>query len=84
VLVILGDDFNWLDLLTAQAPNITALASQGSPSGNGYVFPLCSITRYSLLFGRYPRRDGIGAARAAVAPGPTIPSPTMGSRRCRA
>jgi len=78
VLVIVGDDFNWLDLLTAQAPNITALASQGLTFRHGYVFPLCSITRYSLLFGRYPRRDGIGTVVPPSPPGPNNPSPTMG------
>src|SRR5262245_45453158 len=78
VLVIVGDDFNWLDLLTAQAPNITALANQGLTFRHGYVFPLCSITRYSLLFGRYPRRDNIGTVVPPSPPGPNNPSPTMG------
>ena len=78
VLVILGDDFNWIDLQSVAAPNIAALASQGMTFRNGYVFPLCSITRYSLLFGRYPQRDGIGGLVATAPPGPGNPTPTMG------
>ena len=40
----------------AVAP-VTALASQGMTFRNAYVFPICSTTRYSILFGRYPRRE---------------------------
>jgi arylsulfatase A-like enzyme len=78
VLVFVADDFNWLDLQSVAAPNITALASQGMTFRNAYVFPICSTTRYSLLFGRYPRRDNIGALVALAPPSPGNPTPTMG------
>ena len=78
VLIILADDFNWVDLASVAAPNINALASRGMTFRNGYSFPLCSITRYSVACGRYPRRDGIGAIVDPVPPGPDNHSPTLG------
>jgi arylsulfatase A-like enzyme len=78
VLVILGDDFNWDDLATVQAPSIAALAARGMTFRNGYVFPVCSLTRYSLVFGQLPRRDGIGENVSADPPDADHPAPTLG------
>jgi arylsulfatase B len=55
VVVILGDDFNWTDLGTVATPNLNALARSGMTFRRAYSFPVCST-----IFGRYPRRDGIG------------------------
>lgn len=78
VLVILGDDFNGDDLQRISAPNIAAFAARGLSFTNGYVFPQCSTTRYSLCFGRYPRRDGIGSLIGMDPPGRDSPRPSLG------
>ena len=75
VVILLGDDFNWVDLRSVATPNIDALAARGMTFTNNYVFPQCSTTRYSLVFGRYPRRDGIGELVNLAPPSPSNPKP---------
>lgn len=77
VLVILGDDFNWTDLESVATPNLDVLAARGMTFSRAYAFPVCSPTRYALLFGRYPRRDGIGDIIQFAPPGPDNPTPPL-------
>jgi arylsulfatase A-like enzyme len=77
VLVILGDDFNWTDLGSVPTPNLDGLAARGMTFRRAYSFPICSPTRYGLVFGRYPRRDGIGALVQFAPPGPENPTPPL-------
>jgi len=78
VLVILGDDFGWTDLETVPTPNLDGLARRGMTFRRAYTFPICSPSRYGLLFGRYPRRDGIGSTVSQLPPGPDNPTPPLG------
>jgi arylsulfatase A-like enzyme len=77
VLIILGDDFNWTDFDSVDTPNLDGLAGQGMTFRRSYVFPVCSPTRYGALFGRYPRRDGIGEIVSFELPGPDNPTPPL-------
>lgn len=77
VLVVLGDDFNWTDIDSIATPNLDLLAQRGMTFRRAYSFPICSPTRYALLFGRYPRRDGIGALIQFAPPGPDNPTPGL-------
>lgn len=77
VLVILGDDFGWLDLERVATPNLDGLAARGMTFRRSYAFPVCSPTRYGLHFGRYPRRDGIGDGVSPGLPGPDNPAPPL-------
>jgi len=78
VLVLLGDDFGWTDFETVPTPNLDALAHRGMTFRRAYAYPICSPTRYALLFGRYPRRDGIGGTVSQLPPGPDNPTPPLG------
>lgn len=77
VLVLLGDDFGWTDLEAVATPNLDALAQRGMTFRRAYAYPLCSPARYALLFGRYPRRDGIGSTVSQLPPGPDNPTPPL-------
>ena len=77
VLVLLGDDFNWTDLDAVPTPNLDGLAQRGMTFDRAYAFPVCSPSRYALLFGRYPRRDGIGGIVSQLPPGPDNPTPPL-------
>lgn len=77
VLVILGDDFNWTDFDSVPTPNLDQLATQGMTFARAYAMPVCSPTRAALLFGRYPRRDGIGDIVTLEPPGPDNPTPSL-------
>lgn len=78
VLVVLGDDFGWTDLEAVPTPNLDALAQRGMTFRRAYAYPICSPARYALLFGRYPRRDGIGSTVSQLPPGPDNPTPPLG------
>lgn len=77
VLVVLADDFNWTDLELVPTPTLDALADRGMTFRRAYAFPVCSPTRYGTLFGRYPRRDGIGEIVSVQPPGPDNPTPPL-------
>ena len=75
-LVVLADDVGAFDVEMAPRPGLDALASQGMRFERFYAYPLCSPARYATLFGRYGRRDGIGALVASYfPPGPANPTP---------
>lgn len=62
---ILIDDMGWRDIGCAsstfyETPNIDRLASQGMRFTNAYAAcPVCSPTRASIVFGKYPQRTGV-------------------------
>lgn len=58
VLVIVADDVGHPEVPVM--PNLQALAAQGTSFTRAYASTMCCPGRYSLLFGRWPRRDGIG------------------------
>ena len=61
VLLIIADDVGWRDISPhAPTPNIDLLRSQGLTFTRAYSMPVCSPTRYSVMFGRYGFRDGVG------------------------
>ena len=59
VLVIMSDDLGWTE--TSLMPEVGELANQGVMFTRAYSWPVCSSTRLAAMFGRYPRRNGIGA-----------------------
>lgn len=58
VLVIMADDVGWPE--RPLMPALDVLASRGVEFRRAYTFPVCSPTRYAAMFGRYPRRVGMG------------------------
>ena len=72
-VVIIIDEMGWSDRATVTS--LDALAAQGVTFNRFCTFPLCSPSRYAALFGRYPRRDGIGELVAPVYPGEAPGSP---------
>lgn len=61
LLVIVADDVGWRDVdASIPTPTIDALASAGVRYRRAYATPLCSPTRYSLLFGMYSFREQLG------------------------
>jgi len=69
VLILIADDLGWGDIEPHVAtPAIQSLADQGLSFKNAYAMPTCVVTRYTLMFGRYPRRDGIGYGINFAAP----------------
>lgn len=69
VLVLLADDVAWTDISPhVPTPALDRLMAEGLTFRNAYVMPVCSSTRYALVFGRYPRRDGIGGLINGFAP----------------
>ena len=57
VIVIVADDWSADD--PAPTPRIDALAASGVTFSRFYVNPTCSLTRMSMLFGRYRQEGGI-------------------------
>lgn len=64
-VIILADDLGYGDIGTfgatdVRTPNIDRLATNGLKFTNFYsTSPVCTPTRFGLLTGRYPRRQGI-------------------------
>ena len=58
VLVIVGDDIGWTERSRLTALDV--LAANGVTFNRAYSWPVCSPTRHAALYGRYPRRAGIG------------------------
>jgi arylsulfatase A-like enzyme len=61
----LVDDFGWMDIgannpnCFYETPNIDRIAHSGMNFTNGYAAnPVCSPTRFSIMTGKYPTRDG--------------------------
>jgi arylsulfatase A-like enzyme len=61
----LVDDFGWMDIgannphCFYETPNIDRIARSGVNFTNGYAAnPVCSPTRFSIMTGKYPTRDG--------------------------
>jgi arylsulfatase A-like enzyme len=72
VLVVVADDVGWPEW--EHMPALRALAAGGVTFTRAYAQPVCSITRVSLMYGRYPRRFGIGnLLDASTGVGPRIP-----------
>jgi len=69
VLVIVADDVGWAE--RHLMPGLDRLATSGVEFDRAYTWPVCSPTRYATMFGRYPRRVGMGW----VLNGGTIPNP---------
>ena len=67
VILIYLDDAGYGDFAhhgnpTIETPSITQLAQDGMAFPQFYVTsPACSVSRYSLLTGRYPARSGFGS-----------------------
>lgn len=64
VIVVITDDQGYGDLgihgnARIRTPNIDRLANEGARFTHFYVSPVCSLTRASLLTGRYNYRTGI-------------------------
>ena len=59
VALILLDDVNWFDVDNVATPAIDRLMEAGTTWRRFYSSPVCTPTRYALLYGRWPRRDGI-------------------------
>lgn len=66
VLVCVLDDVGREDLAATPTPTIDLLASRGARFERCYAMPVCSPTRYALLFGRWPRRSGMGGTVDAL------------------
>ncbi len=62
VLMIVADDLGWRDIdASIPTPTIDELGRRGITFASTYSNPNCSPSRYTMLFGRYSRRDGIGS-----------------------
>jgi autotransporter-associated beta strand protein len=78
VIVILVDDMGWSDSAPYgstyyDTPNLTRLAAQGMRFTSGYVTPLCSPTRASILTGQHPARHRLTTAIG----GGSVPEPQV-------
>lgn len=60
VLIVLADDLGLPELSATPTPNLEALARDGVVMTSFYGMPICSPGRCGLLFGRWPRRSGVG------------------------
>jgi len=58
VLLVVLDDVGWPEW--GSMPVLQDLAAQGVTFTRAYGAPMCCPGRYELLFGRWPRRDGLG------------------------
>ncbi len=63
VLLIMTDDQGWWDLSShgnpaLETPRLDALAKESVEFIRFYAAPVCSLTRASLMTGRYPQRTG--------------------------
>lgn len=65
VLLIVADDLGWADVganntnCFYETPNLDRLAKSGVNFVNGYAAcQVCSPSRFSILTGKYPVRDG--------------------------
>jgi arylsulfatase A-like enzyme len=75
VLIVLADDLDWVELGESPTPSIDALAREGVTLRQFIGMPVCSPARHALLFGRWPRRDGVGGNVNSHAP-PSARNPT--------
>jgi arylsulfatase A-like enzyme len=73
VVIVIGDDIALSDVDTVDTPNLDFLASQGVSFRNAYAHPLCSPTRRSMFFGRWP---GLHVRSSCAPPTPSTPSHT--------
>jgi uncharacterized sulfatase len=76
VVVILADDLNWVDVDTIPTPAIDKLLSRGASWRRHYSMPVCSPTRYEIMFGRYGRREGFLELICSELCQPTTPTPS--------
>jgi len=75
VLIVLADDLDWVEVGESPTPSIDALAREGVTLRQFIGMPVCSPARHALLFGRWPRRDGVGGNVNSHAP-PSARNPT--------
>ncbi len=59
VLLIVIDDWSWTE--RSRLTSLDDLAAQGVTMRRFITEPVCTPTRYAMLTGRYPRRDGVGS-----------------------
>jgi len=59
-LVIILDDVGAGDVTPTTTPKLCAIADGGMRFTRAYSWPVCCPSRYAALFGRYPRRNGVG------------------------
>lgn len=58
VLIIILDDVGRQDVIEVDTPSIDALANKGIKFNRGYAQPVCAVTRYALMFGKYGESAG--------------------------
>jgi arylsulfatase A-like enzyme len=79
VVIVLADDLSWPEIAAADTPALDALARDGVAMTSCFAMPVCSPGRYSLLFGRWPRRSGMGGnVNSFEPPAPHNPAPEVG------
>jgi arylsulfatase A-like enzyme len=66
VIVCVLDDVGVEALQATSTPTLDLLAAQGACYQRAYAMPVCSPSRYAMMFGRYPRRSGIGGTIDAI------------------
>jgi arylsulfatase A-like enzyme len=84
VLLVIADDLNRFDIAPfVPTPNLERMARYGADFSRAYVpGPLCSLARYGLMLGEYPRRGGLGRIIASVHPPPQVnPGPIVDHRK---
>lgn len=79
VVIVFADDLSWPEIEVAETPALDALARDGVTMSSCFAMPVCSPGRYSLLFGRWPRRSGMGSnVNSYEPPTPANPAPRVG------
>lgn len=79
VLIVLADDLDWTELRESPTPSIDELAREGVTLRQFIGMPVCSPARHALLFGRWPRRDGVcGNVNSLARPSARNPTPVAG------
>lgn len=78
-MIVLADDLSWPEIEVAETPALDALAREGVTMSSCFAMPVCSPGRYSLLFGRWPRRTGMGSnVNSYEPPAADNPAPRVG------
>jgi len=69
VVVIVADDLGWSDVSPrVPTPSLERLARAGTTFRGAYAMPVCTPSRYAMLFGRYGRRAGVLAGARTLVP----------------
>ena len=81
-VIFLADDLGELTLGALPTPALDRLRDEGVSYRRAYSMPVCSASRYALLFGEYGRRDGIYrliVSAVPALPGDRLPAPELPS-----